>query len=101
MKVEGHIYKPNAAVLCGIDEDVFEVLIISSIYSIKEDIIFKVTTYKLEPYDKHYRAHILSTADKVKYISYNALIHYIPLHPRITRILPQHTIIILPFYISH
>ncbi len=43
MKVEGHIYKPNAAMLCGIDENVFEVLIISSIYFIKEDIIFKGT----------------------------------------------------------
>ena len=36
MKIEGHIYKRNAAVLFRIEEDVVEVLVISSIYIIKE-----------------------------------------------------------------
>jgi len=99
--VDGHTYKPNAAVLCGIAEDNYEVLIISSIYINGDKIFFKGNTYSLTTYNRHYRAHILSKTDKEKCVSYDALIHYIPLHPRITRVLQKHTIVILPFYISH
>ncbi len=99
--MEGQIYKPNAAVLCGTDEDAFEVLEISAIYINKEEVIFKGIIHKLTTYNRHYRAHILSTTNQVKYISYNALLHYIPLHPRITRVLPEFKVVILPFYIPH
>ncbi len=100
MKVEGHTYKPNAAVLCGIAEDVFEVIIISSIYVNNDKIFFKGNVYSLTTYNRHYRAHILSITDKEKCVSYNALIHHIPPHSRMTRVLQKHTIVILPFYIS-
>ena len=37
MKIEGYIYKRNAAVLFRIEEDVMEVLVISSIYYNKQN----------------------------------------------------------------
>ena len=40
MKIEGHIHKRNAAVLLRIEEDVMEVLVISSIYIINRTKVF-------------------------------------------------------------
>ena len=95
------MYKPNAAVLCDIAEDVLEVVIISTIYIVNQDMVFfKGKTYNLLNYNRHFRAHILTATNKEAYVRHDALIHYIPLHPRVTRVLPDHTIIILPFYIS-
>ena len=86
MTIEGHIYKRNAAVLFKIEEDVMEVLVISSIYVI--NYFFKGKSYDLNNYNRHFRAHILTNLNKDTYISYESLYHYIPMHPHNTRVLP-------------
>ena len=49
MKIEGYIYKRNAAVLFRIEEDVMEVLVISSIYIInRTKVFFKGKCYDLK-----------------------------------------------------
>ena len=58
MTIEGHIYKRNAAVLFKIEEDVMELLVISSIYVI--NYFFKGKCYDLNNYNRHFRAHILT-----------------------------------------
>ena len=101
MKIEGHIYKRNAAVVFRIEEDVMEVLVISSIYIInRTKVFFKGKCYDLNNYNRHFRAHILTNLSKETYISYESLYHYIPMHLRNTRVLPEDTVIILPFYMS-
>ena len=48
MKIEGHIYKSNAAVFYKIEENVMEVLVISSIYIInRTKVFFKGKCYEL------------------------------------------------------
>ena len=65
MKIEGHIYKRNAAVLFRIEEDVMEVLVISSIYIInRTKVFFKGKCYDLNNYNRHFRAHILTNLNK-------------------------------------
>ena len=78
-----------------------EVLVISSIYIInRTKVFFKGKCYDLNNYNRHFRAHILTNLNKETYISYESLYHYIPMHPRNTRVLPEDTVIILPFYMS-
>ena len=87
MTIEGHIYKRNAAVLFKIEEDVIEVLVISSIYEI--NYFFKGKCYDLNNYKRHFSAHILTNLNKETYISYESLYRYIPMHPRNTRVLSE------------
>ena len=85
----------------SIIQDVMEVLVISSIYIInRTKVFFKGKCYDLNNYNRHFRAHILTNLNKETYISYESLYHYIPMHLRNTRVLPEDTVIILPFYMS-
>ena len=55
MKINGHIYIRNAAVLFKIEEDVMEVLVISSIYIInRTKVFFKGKYYDLNNYNRHF-----------------------------------------------
>ncbi len=100
--MEGQTYKADAAVLCGTIEDDLKILLISKIYIVNNKLLFfKGQTYILANYNRHLRAHILSPTNKEIFVQYDTLIHYIPLHPRVTRVLPHQTIIVLPFYVSH
>ena len=101
VKIEGHVYKQNAAVLYKLEEDTMEVLVISTVYVINgTNVFFKGKCYDLTTYNRHFRAHILTSLNKEICICYDHLHHYIPMHPRKTRALPSDTVIILPFYIS-
>ncbi len=77
-------------------------LIISNIYVINENIltfkgdVFDIDLWKYEP---HFRSHILTPKNTSIFIFYDDLKLYTPLHPRTTRVLPSHTIVILPFYV--
>ena len=85
VKIEGHVYKQNAAVLYKLEEDTMEVLVISTVYVINRTKVFlKGKCYDLTTYNRHFRAHILTSLNKEICICYDHLHHYIPMHPRNT-----------------
>jgi len=72
VKMEGQTYKPNAAVLCGTTEEDLEIILISKIYTINNQLLyFKGQTCILANYNRHLRAHILSPTNKETYVLYD------------------------------
>lgn len=102
MKRDGQMFKRDAAVVYKIGDDI-EILIITNIYIINgSTLIFKGKCFELSRYNKHFRAHTLTPLNphiSNTFVFYDHLPLYLPLHPRISRVLPNETIVILPFYL--
>ena len=86
VKIEGYVYKQNAAVLYKLEEDTM--LLTEQMY---------FWCYDITIYNRHFRAHILTSLNKEICISSDHLHHYIPMHPRKIRALPSDTVIIYLF----
>lgn len=102
MSLNGWVYKPGAAIVShlGSEDDDMEISIIAHVYIVNRDItVFKATKQQITSYNRHYRAHVLTSTNTETFIRYNSLPLHIPLFPRKCRVLPHDTIVILPFYI--
>ena len=97
VNIGGTVYKRNAAVIVGKEENI-EVLIISKILTDKNKKNFKGNHYQLDPYNRHYRSFTLSDLSKNTYVCYDNFYHHV-FHPQSTRVLQQKTVI-LPFYMQ-
>ena len=96
VKVDGNLYKPNAGVIIGIEEDLPIVGKIQDIYVIDgKKVIFSIKQFHTF-YEEHYHAYTFQDNTEVitKFISYEQLFLQSPVHIRRSQTL--HTYIILP-----
>lgn len=95
--------KPGAAVVqdTGSEDRDMQISTIEKIYVLNRaaSVVFKTKVHRIKSYNKHYRAHVLTSLEREAFIEYNNLPLHIPMHPRRCRVLPSDTIVILPFYI--
>lgn len=101
VQLNRHTFKRDSAVIFEIS-DMMKAVIISNIYLVNaHNVVFKGKTFDLSTYKKHFRAHILTpTCPHTDiYLLYHQLPLKVPLHPRISRVLPHHITVILPFYV--
>lgn len=102
MKVDGQIFKPGAAIVhdAGSPDRDPEVGVISTIYIVNGSVVhFKADLFRAT-FEKHFRAFELQPYNKSAMFAYEQLPLYIPIHPRTCRVLPQHPLIIMPFYLT-
>lgn len=103
MKIDGHIFKTGAAIVydVGSEDEFMKVAIISSVYVVDmKRILFKTDLWEIDEYQSHLRVYTLRPLNETSFFYYNALPFHHPLHPRICRVLPNDTCIIVPFHIS-
>ena len=97
VKVHGKCYKPNAAVIVGIEDDLPLVGQIQEIYYIDgtTKVLFNVRQFHTY-YEPHYRAYTLhnDTATCTKFVFYEQLFIHTPIHIRKSEAL--YTYVILP-----
>ena len=84
MKINGQLFKRDAAVMYKISETM-EVAIITNIYLVNgRTVFFKGKCFKLSNYDKHFRVHFISPlqSPSTTLVPYHELPLYLPIHPR-------------------
>ena len=98
VKILGKCYKPNAAVIAGIEDDLPLVGQIQEIYCINGStkILFNIRQFYTY-YESHYRTYTLdnNTAICTKYVFYKQLFIHTPIHIRKSEVLC--TYVILPY----
>lgn len=99
VKVDGQLFKKDAAVLYKVHDERMEAGIITNIFIIGKNIIFKVKCFILSHYDRHFRVHTLYSLDTIKFVLYQNLPLHIPIHPRHTQVLPNQIVVVLPYLI--
>lgn len=81
------------------DEELVHVATILSIYIINGDtVVLKGECYSAT-YKPHFRAYTLQSQNQQSLLYYTELPLHIPLHVRSPRVLPHHSVILLPYYI--
>lgn len=102
VKLNGHIFKPGAAIIhdIGSEDTDMKVAVITNIYIINGNVtVFKAKLFQICDYNHHFRAHILTPLHTSAFFSYDQLPLYLPLHARTCRVLPNDSIVIMPFYL--
>lgn len=103
MTVSGQTFKPGAIIVhdAGSPDEHPKMALISTIYVANgREVYFKAELYEVTDFNSHYRAFIIEPTNGTGIFNHSQLPLHIPLHPRTCRVLPNDTIVIMPFYIS-
>lgn len=90
------MYKKGAGIICRLDH-MPHISQITSIYVIREKIVFKVLDFKTEYYDSHYRAYIITPTDTTVFVHIEQIIVPNPVH---IRCLFRRKLFIMPYHIK-